>query len=119
MGRLRAFRGCDDSKGARVDPARFAPHRAHTPDVRVRTLNRLGQLQNLWDKALEAKKDVPLHPLLREYGLSEGIGTLARQGAWGAWRGGDAWGAWRERWAGWEETGASSSAAPSSGRMDI
>ena len=42
-------------------------------------MNRLGQMQNLWDKALEAKKDIPIHPLLRQHGLREGLGTLAEQ----------------------------------------
>ena len=42
-------------------------------------MNRLGHMQNLWDKALEAKKDRPIHPLLRQHGLSQGLGTLAEQ----------------------------------------
>ena len=54
-------------------------HCARTPDVNCRILNRLGMLQNLWDKAIEAKKERPIHPMLRDAGLTAGMGTLAEQ----------------------------------------
>lgn len=41
-------------------------------------------MQNLWDKALEAKKEIPIHPLLRAHGLHEGLGTMAEQQGWGS-----------------------------------
>lgn len=52
---------------------------ARTPDVGCRILNRMGLLQNLWDKAIECRKDVPIHPLLQRHGLTGGIGTMAEQ----------------------------------------
>ena len=39
----------------------------------------MGHRQNLWDKAIEAKKEQPIHPLLRARGVTAGLGTLAER----------------------------------------
>ena len=48
-------------------------------------MNRLGQRQNLWDKAQEARKEGEIHPLLRGAGVTAGMGTMAEQTGQG-WR---------------------------------
>ena len=59
--------------------------RACTSDPKCETLNRLGQRQNLWDKAIEARKEQEIHPLLALHGVRSGHGTLAHQTGHG-WR---------------------------------
>ena len=84
-------------------------HRACTPDATCETQNRIGERQNLWDKAQEARKEAEIHPLLREAGVHAGLGTLAQRtgqrwrgqgpfrqqpggGGWGGAAGGGWWG---------------------------
>ena len=77
--------------------------RACTPDPTCETMNRLGQRQNLWDKAQEARKEAEIHPLLREAGVYAGAqqagqrwtghGPFRQQPAGGGW-GGAAGGSW-------------------------